>query len=60
MPAEKVTRIAGESEENQALREQLNKKLQILRTGYETCKRFVGIRASGEHQSSGYEGILIA
>ncbi|KAL4778452.1 P-loop containing nucleoside triphosphate hydrolase protein [Aspergillus varians] len=46
MPAKLVTRIAGESEENQALREQLNKQVHILRTGSDTCRRFVGIRAS--------------
>ncbi|KAL4801651.1 hypothetical protein BDV18DRAFT_164702 [Aspergillus unguis] len=56
MPAEKVTRIAGESEENQALREQLNKKLQILRAGYETCKRFVGIRAFEIRKDSRFYG----
>ncbi|KAL4861089.1 hypothetical protein BDV12DRAFT_208372 [Aspergillus spectabilis] len=48
MPAKLITRIAGESEENQALREQLNKKLQVLKTGSEICKQFVGIRCSGK------------
>jgi hypothetical protein len=48
MPSELVTRIAGESKENQSLRDQLNRKLQILRTGFDTCKRFVGMRSFGE------------
>ncbi|KAL2795462.1 P-loop containing nucleoside triphosphate hydrolase protein [Aspergillus keveii] len=42
-----VTRIAGESEENRSLREQLNRKLQVLGRGTEICQRFVGIRCSG-------------
>ncbi|KAL3476025.1 dynamin family protein [Aspergillus californicus] len=48
MPPELVTRIAGESKENQSLRDQLNRKLQILKTGFDICKRFVGIRCFGE------------
>jgi hypothetical protein len=44
MPADLVTSIAGESEENRAQREQLNKQLEVLMKGTETCKRFVGIR----------------
>lgn len=44
MPSELVSRIAGESEENRALREQLNKKIQILRNGLSTCRKFVGTR----------------
>ena len=43
-----MTRIAGESEENCALREHLNKKLHILTKGLETCKRFVGVRTFGK------------
>jgi hypothetical protein len=42
-----VTRIAGESEETRALREQLNRKLQVLGRGTEICQQFVGIRCSG-------------
>ncbi|PLN82654.1 P-loop containing nucleoside triphosphate hydrolase protein [Aspergillus taichungensis] len=44
MPPTLVTRIAGESEEYQELREHLTKKLLVLEKGSETCKRFVGIR----------------
>jgi len=44
MPADLVTSIAGESEENRAQREQLNKQLEVLMKGIETCKRFVGVR----------------
>ncbi|KAJ5775854.1 uncharacterized protein N7511_000865 [Penicillium nucicola] len=44
MPKDLVCQIAGESEESQSLRDQLNKKLWILTKGSDTCKRFVGIR----------------
>ncbi|RDH26526.1 hypothetical protein BDQ94DRAFT_177479 [Aspergillus welwitschiae] len=44
MPSELVSRIAGESEENRALREQLNKKMQILGSGLSVCRQFVGSR----------------
>ncbi|KAJ5500691.1 hypothetical protein N7453_009742 [Penicillium expansum] len=44
MPKELIGQIAGESEESQSRREQLNKKLWILGKGSDTCKRFVGIR----------------
>ncbi|RAL04044.1 uncharacterized protein BO80DRAFT_348563 [Aspergillus ibericus CBS 121593] len=47
MPSGLVSRIAGESEENRALREQLNKKLQILGKGLRTCRHFVGSRGAG-------------
>jgi hypothetical protein len=47
MPADEVARIAGESEETRAERDQLNKQLDVLRNGLETCKRFVGFRISG-------------
>lgn len=42
-----VTSIAGESEENRSLREQLNRKLQVLDKGTVICQQFVGIRGSG-------------
>ncbi|EAQ88463.1 hypothetical protein CHGG_05082 [Chaetomium globosum CBS 148.51] len=48
MPADEVARISGESEETRAEREQLNKQLDVLRNGLETCKRFVGFRISGD------------
>ncbi|KAF4766498.1 hypothetical protein HAV15_010411 [Penicillium sp. str.  len=44
MSEDLVSEIAGESEESQSLREQLNKKLWILTKGSDTCRRFVGIR----------------
>lgn len=44
MPAELITRIAGESEENRAQREQLTKQLDVLMKGSDTCKRFIGVR----------------
>lgn len=47
MSADLVTSIAGESEENRAQREQLNKQLEVLMKGSETCKRFVGVRILG-------------
>lgn len=48
MPADLVTRIAGESEENRAQHEQLNRQLDVLIKGSETCKRFIGVRVLGE------------
>ena len=48
MPADLVTSIAGESEENRAQREQLNKQLEVLMKGTETCKRFIGVRILGK------------
>ncbi|KAB8206265.1 P-loop containing nucleoside triphosphate hydrolase protein [Aspergillus parasiticus] len=39
-----ATRIAGESIENKSLRDQLSRKLHILRRGSETCRMFIGIR----------------
>ncbi|KAK4150761.1 interferon-induced GTP-binding protein Mx [Chaetomidium leptoderma] len=47
MPADQVTRVAGESEETRTERDQLNKQIEVLRSGLETCKRFVGFRISG-------------
>ncbi|KAK4233831.1 interferon-induced GTP-binding protein Mx [Achaetomium macrosporum] len=44
---DQVARIAGESDEIRTEREQLNKQLEVLRNGSETCKRFVGFRISG-------------
>ncbi|GFF61244.1 dynamin family GTPase, putative [Aspergillus udagawae] len=41
MPANLITRIAGESKESQTIREQLNKELSILSKGSETSRRFV-------------------
>jgi hypothetical protein len=48
MDAELVTSIAGESEENRALREQLTKQLDVLMKGSETCKRFIGASLFGK------------
>jgi hypothetical protein len=48
MSADLVTCIAGESEENRAQREQLNKQLEVLTKGIETCRRFAGVRIIGE------------
>lgn len=43
-----ATRIAGESIENKSLRDQLSRKLHILRKGSETCRMFIGIRGLGK------------
>ena len=48
MPTDLVTSIAGESEENRDQREQLNKQLEVLMKGFETSKRFVGVRILGK------------
>ncbi|KAH6857010.1 P-loop containing nucleoside triphosphate hydrolase protein [Chaetomium sp. MPI-CAGE-AT-0009] len=47
MPADQVARIAGESEETRAERDQLNKQLDVLRNGLATCKRIVGLKING-------------
>ena len=47
IPADRVTRIAGESEENRVQREQLIRQLDVLMKGSETCKRFIGVRVIG-------------
>lgn len=52
MPADLVTRIAGESEENRAQREQLSKQLDVLMKGSDTCKRFIGVRLLGKKAST--------
>ncbi|KAI9040416.1 P-loop containing nucleoside triphosphate hydrolase protein [Aspergillus affinis] len=44
MHGKMVTQIAGESEENRSLRDQLDRKLQVLTRGFETCQQFVGVR----------------
>ena len=52
MPAELVTRIAGESEENRVQRERLTKQLDVLMKGSDTCKRFIGVRLLGRKTPS--------
>ncbi len=47
MPPDQVALIAGESEETRAEREKLDKQVEVLRNGLETCKRFVGFRIIG-------------
>ncbi|KAK4112757.1 hypothetical protein N656DRAFT_836798 [Canariomyces notabilis] len=44
MPTDQVSRIAGEPEETRIEREQLNRQLEVLRNGLDTCKRFIGFR----------------
>lgn len=48
MPADFVTSIAGEIEENRTEREQLTKQLGILTKGSDTCRRFIGVRLLGK------------
>ncbi|KAF8856366.1 dynamin family protein [Acephala macrosclerotiorum] len=48
MPIDLVTGIAGESEESRGQREELNKQLDVLEKGFETCKRFMGFRVLSE------------
>ena len=48
MSADLVTRMAGESEESRAQREQLDKQLDVLTKGSDTCKRFIGVRLLGK------------
>jgi hypothetical protein len=58
MPADLVTRIAGESEESRELREQLTKQLDVLTKGSDTCRRFIGARLLGENYS--LDGLCLA
>ncbi|KAJ0100684.1 hypothetical protein J7T55_002027, partial [Diaporthe amygdali] len=44
MKAELVAHIAGESEENQTYREQLNRQLEVLGKGAEICKQFAFVK----------------
>jgi hypothetical protein len=53
MPRDQLARIAGESEDTRTERDQLNKQLEVLRDGLETCKRFVGLRISGGENVNG-------
>ncbi|KAL2267868.1 hypothetical protein VTJ83DRAFT_5145 [Remersonia thermophila] len=48
MSPDQVARIAGETEEVRAEREQLERQLEVLSNGLETCKRFAGLRLSGD------------
>lgn len=50
MPSELVARIAGESAENRALREQLKKKMQVLANGLVICRQFAGNRGVGTNK----------
>lgn len=51
MSPEQVALIAGESKESRLQREQLEKQLEILRKGSDTCKRFVGTKIVGKTSS---------
>ncbi|KAL9023560.1 MAG: hypothetical protein Q9196_007129 [Gyalolechia fulgens] len=44
MPADSVTSMAGESEDDRAQRAQLIEQLDVLTKGSDTCKRFIGVR----------------
>ncbi|KAK4209000.1 hypothetical protein QBC37DRAFT_378517 [Rhypophila decipiens] len=63
MSAELVDRIAGESEESRALGEELNRQLEVLGKGLETCRRFAGLRIGGVLRlfspSGGVEGCAV-
>lgn len=47
MSDETVSRLAGESEESRAEREKLNRQVQVLQSGLETCNRFASVRMGG-------------
>jgi hypothetical protein len=48
MKAELVADIAGESDESQSHRVQLNKQLEVLGKGAEICKHFAFARITGK------------
>ena len=51
MTAELVSQIAAESRENQTQRELLERRLQILKEGMDTCKRHTSYHMLGMHPS---------
>jgi hypothetical protein len=53
MSPDQIARIARESEETRTERDQLNKQLEVLLHGLETCKRFAGFRISGGENVNG-------
>jgi hypothetical protein len=55
MPANLITRIAGELKESQTIHKQLNKELSILSKGSETCKRFMRSKTDGMSAITGPE-----
>jgi sRNA-binding carbon storage regulator CsrA len=52
METELVAQIAGESEDNQSHREQLNRQLDVLGKGAEICKQFAFVKISGKITST--------
>lgn len=52
MPDETISRLAGESEDSRAERELLTRQLQVLKSGLDTCRRFVTVRLGGGMQPS--------
>ena len=57
MSSNLVTKIAGESTESQALRQQLSRKLQTLERGLETCQRHRS--TAGQRKLSTFQVILL-
>ncbi|KAI1324047.1 dynamin family protein [Xylariaceae sp. FL0255] len=55
MSTEEVAMIAGEPRDIRARRKKLTKQLDVLKSGSETCKRFVGVRL-GDDSSDFSEG----
>lgn len=49
MPDDEVTSVAGESEESRARRKQLENQVDVLVSGADTCKRFMGVRLQGPY-----------
>ncbi|EGO58731.1 hypothetical protein NEUTE1DRAFT_78113 [Neurospora tetrasperma FGSC 2508] len=47
MDSKQIAIIAGESEDSRIEREQLNKQLTVLQKGMDTCKRFTGMKFTG-------------
>jgi hypothetical protein len=49
MDADSVAAIAGESEEDRSVREQLTNQLALLTKGAETCRSFIGNIITGQN-----------
>lgn len=48
MSEDKVTQIAGENNESRKAREELERKMKVLQSGADICRKFCGYRVTGE------------
>lgn len=48
MAEEVIARIAGETKESRAARDELNSKLKVLQSGFDMCNKYSGYRVTGK------------